>query len=91
MATQQVLFRVKGRGEFPTDMLRYDRCWPESSDDAMLMMLDRHDRTVTLRRAFDGTRNAALVHGATRRRWESFGWEVTDIAAGKSPYLGDLS
>ena len=24
---------VTGRGEFPWDMLRYDRCWPMSSSD----------------------------------------------------------
>lgn len=30
-----VEFRVSGVGYFPVDMLRYDRCWPATTDDAV--------------------------------------------------------
>lgn len=33
-------FTAMGWGEFPTDMLRNDQCWPNSAADAMLMMME---------------------------------------------------
>lgn len=33
-------FTVRGRGEFPLDMLRYDSCWPRSGEDVMVLSAD---------------------------------------------------
>jgi len=65
-------FSVSGRGWFPTDMLRYDQCFPVSSEDCMLLS-DGGDRTVALKRY------TLAKHGCnpTVKRWESFGWAVT--------------
>lgn len=58
----RLVYKVEGRGEFPTDMLRYDAAWPRN-EGAQILGRDR--RTVEL---------TAL--GCTPKRWESFGWNV---------------
>jgi hypothetical protein len=60
-------FTVKGTGEFPFDMLRYDAAWPNASDDAAKMGA-RGWRSVRLTTQQNGAPTAA--------RWESFGWKV---------------
>ena len=64
-------FSVTGRGFFPFDMLRYDRCWPESQDDVTNLGLNEMVRVVTLKRY-------SSVKGElpTIARWQSFRWEV---------------
>jgi hypothetical protein len=57
---------VTGRGVFPFDMLRYDRCYPADSNAAFNM-----DRTQDLRFV---KLNSWLV--PTIDRWSSFGWSV---------------
>lgn len=59
---------ITGRGAFPIDMLRYDTCWPVSSEDASKIRRSIEDvphrwsiRVTTSRRGF------------TDGRWESFG------------------
>lgn len=64
-------FTVRGSGEFPYDMLRYDACWPysEGHDSPHLSSPNGHGpRTVVLQ-----TQNP---HAPTVRRWESFTWKV---------------
>jgi len=71
MRTQ--LLRVEGKGPFPTDMLRYDMCWPSTTDDA-----------ITIDSLCSGdTPPSCLVQvelrgarGYSPARWESFGWKV---------------
>jgi hypothetical protein len=65
---------VQGRGVFPADMLRRDRCFPATEDDANMM---QHS---------DGMRTVNLVHNDERKlwqptdgRWESFGWRVKRV------------
>lgn len=74
-------FTVRGRGEFPLDMLRYDRCWPRTGQDVELITpLYASDTTGEHMR----TRDVDLCkHTATKRgpvaavdRWLSFGWKV---------------
>ncbi len=70
------LFTVEGSGRFPTDMLRYDACWPAHENEARSLADGSDDqgrRTITLRRA------AVNMSGPTKRRWESFGWTVTNV------------
>lgn len=60
---------VRGGGEFPWDMLRYDSCVPYSETDSGLLGHGPR-REVTLKR------KAANPGPATAMRWQSFGWEV---------------
>ena len=62
-------FTVEGTGEFPFDMLRYDRAACRQEIDTHIM-LSRHLRQVELI-MFSLTKD-----GPTIDRWESFGWKV---------------
>ena len=64
-------FTVEGSGEFPLDMLRYDRCWPATQNDAIQINAHMGRRTVTLA---TGQRSTASY--PTVARWESFLWRV---------------
>jgi hypothetical protein len=70
-------FTVKGHGQFPLDMLRYDACWPTRSEDiAQMDPLDHtQEYTVHLR--------SALNRWPTEGRWQSFGWTVIDRDGGR--------
>lgn len=73
MAKQKLyVFTVKGRNNFPYDMLRYDRCYPKSESESVLLsdMIDR-DRTITL---------MSSVKPPTNDRWKSFGWQVIEMS-----------
>lgn len=62
---------VRGRGSFPLDMLRYDRCLPYSEVDSGKMERTSEEREVTLLR-YSGDPGS----GAMAPRWASFGWYV---------------
>lgn len=60
---------------FPLDMLRYDCCYPNSTDDAAHIhrsISDRASRPITL-----VTQRAPEF--VTADRWKSFGWIVSNI------------
>jgi hypothetical protein len=61
-------FDVRGSGEFPYDMLRYDQCWPatEMNDSGKLGTRSNETRKVVLRG----------LRAPTDGRWQSFGWFV---------------
>jgi len=67
-------FTVRGRGPFPLDMLRYDRCYPYSQVDSRVLELSLTDNdrsawlTVTLETGESGA--------PTVSRWTEFGWWV---------------
>lgn len=65
-------FTVNGRGVFPIDMLRHDRCWP-LDNYAAVTDYNREPQTVTL---FTDS-----VRTITPGRWRSFGWTVMGIDA----------
>lgn len=68
-------FTVRGRGEFPQDMLRYDEAEFASDEDrfdALNIERTRHVRDVGLVCRGDG----ALHTKPTVALWESFGWKV---------------
>ena len=57
---------------FPIDMLRYDGCFPDTSEDSVLISYQHPKKgaSVTLRKV--GT-----VHWTpTTERWRSFGWNI---------------
>jgi hypothetical protein len=67
-------FVVSGRGSFPTDMLRYDSCWPATERDS-----------ATVAATFERIKGVREVREVSMRglaaptdgRWESFGWKVS--------------
>lgn len=67
-------FTVRGQGKFPFDMLRYDSCWPDTSDDAMKLDFDPQNRFMT--------RDVTLLSMSqpTSARWSSFMWSVKSCA-----------
>ena len=79
MATE-CKYQVTGKGPFPYDMLRYDRCWPNRPEDVSAMEFQperaNYDRRkVTLRSNEEPTVD----------RWSSFGWVVCDVEMNGRP------
>lgn len=66
-------FTVRGRHDFPSDMLRYDRCWPKTEYDSAKL-------TPNNRGQHQEWREIELVslRPPTEGRWYSFGWQVTE-------------
>ncbi len=69
-------YTVFGVGPFPTDMLRYDSCYPANESDAARMSeymkgFERlkEGRTIKMRSHYPPTIG----------RWNSFGWKVDNI------------
>lgn len=82
MALYQRSFTVRGAGEFPLDMLRYDRCWPNAGDDVEAI-LPRYGGAALGALATREVRLCKFAH--TKRgpyveegRWTSFGWTVIE-------------
>ena len=73
-------FEVEGSGDFPMDMLRYDRCYParEGTDSANLCA-SRYRRSRLPRRKIMLRRLVTNRHAMpTSVRWESFGWWIVE-------------
>lgn len=80
-------FTVKGSGQFPLDMLRYDQCWPTGTDDASKIetSLARYYKADFCAADEIGNSNKWEINltGAngwgepTPGRWESFNCRVT--------------
>jgi hypothetical protein len=73
---------VEGTGSFPIDMLRYDRCVPESESDAAeiarLIRYESDDKPKRIALLRFGA-NPYQIEGESRMeygRWLSFGWRV---------------
>lgn len=62
-------FVVRGKFTFPLDMLRYDACYPESSQDVVTM--EKGNGEVTLVHVTNDSRWTP-----TKERWSSFLWGV---------------
>ena len=77
-----VMMKKKIFLNFPVDMLRYDNCWPSTSEDSVkiswtlqnnLQTMEDNEISFMLGRGIElYTDNRSL----TAKRWESFGWEV---------------
>lgn len=72
-----VEFRVRGVGPFPLDMLRYDECFPRSSEDAASIGIE-HPFSLSVPREIELCKYADSKTGRliTTARWNSFGWQV---------------
>lgn len=80
MAIHMHRARVTAGCRFPLDMLRYDSCWPESTEDAVCIERSIRERlrvrySVIVCRSSQYKRDA----GWTLERWVSFGCEVEPI------------
>lgn len=79
-----IVFTVEGVYPFPTDMLRYDACWPVTDYDAVqlaeALRLPRRATPPPSDNAEQKRRRIQLMTNAPNRptvgRWESFGWKV---------------
>lgn len=71
---QAFRFTVVGRGQFPVDMLRYDRCVPETQDDiaSAFSPFSGDHRQINLIAFTPKDHKPEPTSG----RWTSFGWEV---------------
>ncbi len=70
-------FTVRGFGQFPFDMLRYDHCYPKSESEVWVMVEGHYagePKVMTL--VMVGTTKDLTP---TPARWRSFGWEVQSI------------
>jgi hypothetical protein len=70
---------VTGWGQFPIDMLRYDRATPASEGDsaAITNSFNRPRGAITV--------NLLCPRPPTQGRWESFGFRVTSITVVAKP------
>ena len=68
-----VRFLVEGSGQFPIDMLRYDRAVPETEIASNAIMRDGL-RAVRLVRY-----SSAGKSGPNLMRWHSYRWEVVEV------------
>ena len=73
-------FAVRGSGNFPIDMLRYDGCFPAYEIESRLIAMQAdagedffEQRTVTLCKVTE------RVWEPTTSRWRSYGWDVVDV------------
>jgi hypothetical protein len=73
-------FEVRGEGDFPFDMLRYDRCWPaREGEDTAYMAKAHYQREKLPLRTIKVVRY--VFHRQempTSDRWKSFWWEVVE-------------
>ena len=68
--------KVKGSGVFPVDMLRRDKCFPVSEEDAISIVCDDDERIVELQ-THRATKPGNSAYW-TEARWASFGWKVIE-------------
>ncbi len=74
MACKLYEFTVEGRGFFPTDMLRYDACWPMTQDDVCRLVMP----SIRGPEPSEKVKVRLASHRApTPDRWASFGWTMT--------------
>jgi len=74
MAHCYIEFTVSGKGSFPFDMLRYDRCYPiETGFDYMVTA--KGVRSLRM----GSVRRSIVDAYPTVARWQSFGWIVTRL------------
>lgn len=77
MATSEVWeFEVRGSGDFPTDMLRYDACYPKGTSDAIA--INSRFRNAADHREIRTVKLVSTTKAPTEARWASFGWTVRD-------------
>lgn len=69
------VYEVTGRGDFPIDMLRYDRAFPATEEDSYKIKYtfgtpSKNEPTIKLK---------SNLRGPTTARWASFGWYAVEL------------
>jgi hypothetical protein len=79
MPVAQTSFKVRGRGPFPIDMLRYDSAWPDQATDAAAIA-DSFERRPYVQgqrtEPWEITLLSADRTAPTIGRWDSFNVKV---------------
>lgn len=70
------IFIVRGIGEFPFDMLRYDGCYPRSQEDVARLHAHTANGIITPRDVTLESISVRKDFAPCAKRWESFGWKV---------------
>ena len=79
-----VIYKVTGFGEFPWDMLRYDRSSPYSAiRDSYWLNRSGEYRTIQLITHVESPSVVKKGSRPCRQRWDSFGWCVSEITVEK--------
>lgn len=68
----EYVYEVQGKGGFPLDMLRYDRCWFARETDSLMVL--------GARKASDYVIRVRGLQPPTEARWKSFGWVLATAA-----------
>ena len=71
-------FAVEGSGDFPFELLRRERCWPASAEDAVSLGIRLADGDPDAARTRHITLETASSYSPNRARWRSRGWRVID-------------
>lgn len=71
-------FAVEGVGIFPFDLLRRDRCWPATAEDARLIGLHPASGDTDAQRTRYVRLETARASAPSRTRWRQRGWPVID-------------
>lgn len=76
-----VRFTVKGFGQFPIDMLRYDRCFPDTEKDSEELLATFNTAAVweINLAAYCRTKSWLPCNG----RWNSFGCDIGNLSITK--------
>jgi hypothetical protein len=72
-------YTVNGNSKFPVDMLRHDRCWPASENEALDLQDWLNGRTIVHGVFAVVTFTLRSNQAPTEGRWQSFGWTVAGI------------
>lgn len=67
---------VEGGGEFPIDMMRYDRCWPATEADSGYSYSPIRGGAAGLRTVRVQAHSGTKANPFTAGRWQSFGWRI---------------
>lgn len=79
MSNYFVVAKVTGTSHFPTDMLRYDTCFPASQIAVLNMsyLPNKPERTVEVAKIMLGNKpDKDTGGGFSPGRWQSFGWSL---------------
>jgi hypothetical protein len=72
------IFTVRGKGEFPFDMLRYDCCHPHTGEDSAQMSIPMGDDRKNPREVELLAYTDNRYWTPTTGRWNSFMWPIVD-------------
>ena len=81
-----IWYEVRGIGEFPIDMLRYDGSYPATERDAGRIEetfeegATMSDEPIKLKAHYEGPFGA--IAKPTASRWRSFAWQVVSVETG---------